>query len=204
MREAKSVVATSGARHQHSAAAATAASSAGDAWVPRGFLVRGWAPFGCPPKERTLEDQAKQNIREIMVLLPETERALVRPAVPFATNHQYFFGVSDEFHCRRIVSLLKNKVEETGYTIKGKPLSISVETSPDRRAQCKNFYDACRLLENVGASNRVLCCQRGLRVYLGDSHELLGSNINGRWVWSAALDTLGSGLAERVRAEAVA
>ncbi len=209
MRNSKTVVSLGGAVGNGSSrpwqASTAPPSTAGDnSWIPRGFLVRGWAPFGCPAKQRTGEIQAKAHINEILSLLPELERAAVRPAVPFATNHHLFFSVpSGEQHCRRIVDILKAKVVEKQYKISGKEVTVSVETSPTRKAQCKIFFDACRALESVGLDeSKVMCCQKGLRIYSAENNELLGSGRDGRWTCTPQLDTLGvPNLAARLQAD---
>jgi hypothetical protein len=54
------------------------------------------------------------------------------------------------------------------------------------------FYDACRQLQEVGVSEaKLLFCQKGLRIYVADSHELLGYSKDRSWVWTEQLDNLG-------------
>jgi hypothetical protein len=175
-----------------STAASTAGGDAGG-WVPRGFIVRGWAPFGCPARQRISREQAKRAIADIVGMLPEMHKAVVRPAEPFATNHQLFFAVPGGWDaCRRVADIVKAKFEERRFTISGSELTVLVETSPTRKTHCKLFYDACRQLQEVGVSEaKLLFCQKGLRIYVADSHELLGYSKDRSWVWTEQLYNLG-------------
>ena len=154
----------------------------------------GWAPFGCPPKQRIDDVQAKQVLADLTALLPAHLHSQCKGTVlvPFATNHQLCIAVEGgQRACREVADALQQKIVEKSYKVKGFVVKASVETSPSRKSDCRLFYSACEYLvrEKVPEQN-IKLCQKGLKIYDSRSFELVGQAKAGVWVWTAALDEI--------------
>ena len=56
-------------------------------WKPRSVLVRGFAPFGCPPAQKLTKEQYNVESRELLESSPTPIRGLVRLQTPFVLSH---------------------------------------------------------------------------------------------------------------------
>ena len=198
MQHNRPVVALGGAAF--SSCASTAASrgwapesaAGSEEWQPRGVIIRGWAPFGCPAKQRIDDGRAKELTRQLLDLLPQDLRGQCKPAVPYATNHQIFIAIPGGFgSCRQLADALNAKITEKGIRINGNDIKALVETSPSRKGQCKLFFDAVEQLERLNvAADRFKVCPKGLRIYDANTFELVGSPKDGRWAWFNTVDAM--------------
>ena len=154
--------------------------------------MRGWAPYGCPAKQRIDDVAAKNHLGILLGLLPSELRKKCKPAEPFATNHQLFIGVAGGYDsCYQVAEALQNKIIEKDYKIKGFELRAAVETSPARRSQCKLYFTALEYLESKKVDpTKFKCCPKGLKVYCAATYELLGHIKEGRWTWTARAQEL--------------
>ncbi len=197
LQQSRPVVSVGGAASSCGSTAATRhwapESVAGsEEWQPRGVIVRGWAPFGCPAKQRIDDGRAKELTRQLLDLLPDSLRAQCKPAVPYATNHQIFLSIHGAFgSCRLLADTLNAKIMEKGIRVNGNDIKALVETSPSRKGQCKLFFDAVEQLGRLNvAADRYKVCPKGLRIYDSATFELVGSPKDGRWIWFDTVDAM--------------
>ena len=160
-------------------------------FVPSVLIVRGFAPFGCDPKQKIGEKKAKELQVELIAMLPNHMRANIEAQAPFQVNHQLLFrcsgqGNEPKQHCYSVAGVWNARFE-AGWTIGGKPLKAVLELSPEKRLLCRNFYAAGDWLRSVVSEEhkeKVVACGRSLRIY-SDTNEVVGETPRNSisWKW---------------------
>ena len=149
--------------------------------------VKGFAPRGCPLSDKLTQVEYKAMVAKLLDLLPESKRAEIRPAPPFALNYQITLRVSGGWErCQEIRDLLNVEMQQKGFTIKDKEVRAVVEMSPRRRAMWANVGEAEKFLRSKGLTNdKYEVCSRSLKLFSLPGWEELGCTPVGsaEWAW---------------------
>ena len=150
------------------------------------MVIRGFAPFQCPVGQKLNEAEFKVECQKFLLLLPERQRRLVRPQQPYARNHQLAFSVTGgKEECIAVASSWNDYIQTHDYKIRDCTVRAATEISPNRRAQCKNFFEALEHLRSKIKVDKFEVCQKGLKIYEVKDWELVGSTPLGSasWKW---------------------
>ena len=153
--------------------------------------MRGFAPYGCDPKEKLSSEEARAAQEQMCGWLPNHIKSQIKPNQPFALNHQLAFRVEGgRYMCDKIVTLWNDKIASDGFKISNKTVRASTEISEERRQLCRNFFEALEWTKQKGiGDDKIMACTKGLRLYKQSTKELIGETPRGaeRWRWDIEL-----------------
>ena len=148
------------------------------------MVVRGFAPFQCAVAQKFNEAEFRVEFEKFLQILPEHRRKQVRPQQPYARNHQLSFSITGgKSECIEVAAIWNDWISVNDYKIRNCSLRAATEISPNRRAQCKNFFEALEHVRSQVSVEKFEVCQKGLKIYEVKDWELVGSTPVGSTTW---------------------
>lgn len=142
-------------------------------WVPRTLFVRGWAPFGCPTSQKISKEEALLSDNKVRAVSGAVCDDLV--SLPgYVCNHQIAYRLKEG--CPRslydIKADLAARLEAGGVLVRGLPLRVVAEQSPQRKLEYGQY---ARALDETRAepdlARKWVEDGRTLRVYASPSWQ---------------------------------
>lgn len=176
-----------------SASSSGVRGSAGEPFIPSVVLVRGFAPYNEPGKNKLSKEDAGRYQRELLDKLDSGIRPRVRAMECFAWNHQLAFRVSGgRGSCDEVVQKFQALFDANVVTIRERKLKASIECSPQRKKAWALFKRAEERLRKANVPDTSLVeCTRLLQ-WWPKEQTLVGQVdwVHEAWKWEA------TGLAE--------
>jgi len=123
-------------------------SSSNAEWHPQFVYIRGFSPFGAPQASKLAKAEYIIEATKFLSILPAKVKAHVTMEPPRDHSHQMTFrclgGLRD---CEVVRNYFYNHIENESVTIKGKPVKAVIESSPQKRAMYKSFFNALDIIK---------------------------------------------------------